>query len=274
MKKTIILLLFICIISCKKEETNNIPSYITINNIILNNNSTHNITDAWVYIDDTPAGVYELPANFPVLEEGKHKVRIRAGIKENGISGTRIPYPFYASFIIEELIFDKTTTTIINPVVSYLENTILDDQSEDFDGNGVNLESDSTTFSIENTNSLDGYYGTITLKDSILLGEVTTKEFTNLPQQQAPVYLEIDYKCNNRFLVGVYINFPQSSILQKDLVWVNPKENWNKIYINLTSTITEAVGADSFKIFIKTQRDFSLEKNTICFDNLKVVYQY
>ena len=272
MKKTIILLLIICIISCKKEETNNIPSYITIDNIILNNNSTQNITDAWVYIDENPVGVYELPANFPVLAEGTHKVRIRAGIKENGISGTRVQYPFYASFIIEEQIFNKRTTTLINPIVSYLESTILDDQSEDFDGNGLNLESDSTTFSIENTNPLDGNYGTITLKDSILLGEVTTKEFINLPQQQAPVYLEIDYKCSIRFLVGVYINFPQSSVLQKDLVWINPKENWNKIYINLTSTITEAVGADSFKIFIKTQRDFTQEKNTICFDNLKVVY--
>ena len=115
----LLLLLFPFLVGCQLFDQPEIaPSYIHIENfnfIITNSNQGTNsekITDAWVYIDDTPAGVYELPANFPVLEEGKHKVRIRAGIKENGISGTRVPYPFYASFIIEELIFDKTTTII------------------------------------------------------------------------------------------------------------------------------------------------------------------
>ena len=55
--------------------------------------------------------------------------------------------------------------------------------------------------------------------------EVTTKEITNLPQEGAPVYLELDYKSNTQFLIGVYINFPQSVVLQKDLIWINPKEN-------------------------------------------------
>ncbi|MDA1008978.1 MAG: hypothetical protein O3C42_00325, partial [Bacteroidetes bacterium] len=112
----------------------------------------------------------------------------------------------------------------------------------------------------------------ITLSDSIFLTEVTTKEFTNLPQQGAPVYLELDYKCNTRFLIGVYVNFPQSLVLQKELLWITPKEDWNKIYVNLTATVSEAVGADSFKIFIGMQRDFTLEKNTVSFDNLKIVY--
>jgi hypothetical protein len=60
--------------------------------------------------------------------------------------------------------------------------------------------------------------------------------------------------------------------LQKDLLWITPKEDWNKIYITLTSTISEAVGADFFKIFFSMKRDFTLDKNTIYFDNIKVVY--
>jgi hypothetical protein len=69
----------------------------------------------------------------------------------------------------------------------------------------------------------------------------------------------------------MYVNFPQS-VLQKDLLWINPKAEWNKIYINLTQTISEAVNATSFKIFIGIKRDFSLDKNEVYFDNLKVVY--
>ena len=267
----IIALLLASLFSCKKENVIEIPSYITIESITLDENATHNITDAWVYIDDKLQGVYELPASFPVLAQGKHKLRIKAGIKDNGIAGTRIPYPFYASYIIEEQEFNTETTISITPSVSYLESAILDDKPEDFDGPGLNLETDSLTFSQNITNPLN-HYGVITLSDSIFLTEVTTKEFTNLPQQGAPVYLELDYKCNTRFLIGVYVNFPQSLVLQKELLWITPKEDWNKIYVNLTATISEAVGADSFKIFIGMQRDFTLEKNTVSFDNLKIVY--
>ena len=267
----IIALLLASLFSCKKENVIEIPSYITIESITLDENATHNITDAWVYIDDKLQGVYELPASFPVLAQEKHKLRIKAGIKDNGIAGTRIPYPFYASYIIEEQEFNTETTISITPSVSYLESAILDDKPEDFDGPGLNLETDSLTFSQNITNPLN-HYGVITLSDSIFLTEVTTKEFTNLPQQGAPVYLELDYKCNTRFLIGVYVNFPQSLVLQKELLWITPKEDWNKIYVNLTATISEAVGADSFKIFIGMQRDFTLEKNTVSFDNLKIVY--
>jgi hypothetical protein len=270
--RIIAILLIISIISCKKSSDNDIPSYITIGNFTLDGNSTHNITDAWVYIDDNLQGVYEIPANFPVLAQGLHKLRVKAGIKDNGIAGNRIPYPFYSSYIIDEQTFNPETTISITPVVSYLENATLDDKAEDFDGNGLNLETDSATFSIDDEMPLDGNYGVITLTDSILLTELTTKEFSNLPQAGAPVYLELDYKCNTQFLVGVYINFPQSSILQKDLLWVRPKDEWNKIYINLTSTISEGVGADSFKIFIGMQRDFTMESNTIHLDNLRIVY--
>jgi hypothetical protein len=60
--------------------------------------------------------------------------------------------------------------------------------------------------------------------------------------------------------------------LQKDLLYINPKEDWNKIYINLTSAVSEAVGANFFKVFISMQRDFVLDTNSIFFDNIKVVY--
>ena len=272
MNRIIALLLLTSIISCKKEGVNEIPSYMTIENITLDQNSTHNITDAWVYIDDNLQGVYELPANFPLLAQGKHKLRVKAGIKDNGIGGSRIPYPFYSSYIVEEQEFNREMTISIAPIVGYLESAVLDDKAEDFDGSGLNLDTDSITFSIESTNPLEGNYGVLNITDSIISTEVTTKEFTNLPQQGSPVYLEIDYNCNTQFLIGVYVNFPQSSVLQKELLIINPKENWNKIYVNLTSTVSEAVGAESFKVFLRMQRDFTRDTNTINFDNLRVIY--
>ena len=159
---------------------------------------------------------------------------------------------------------------MITPQVSYIEN--IDFFNEDFEGVGLDLEitSISDTTILKFNNSTNNYGGAI-LIDSLFNFELSTDELSDLPQAGAPVYLELDYKSNTQFLVGVYVNFPQS-VLQKDLLYINPKEDWNKIYINLTSAISEAVGANSFKVFISMQRDFALDTNSIFFDNIKVVY--
>jgi hypothetical protein len=269
MKKITYLVVLLIISACQKEENSNaIPAYLKIDTITLDeNNTTINITDAWVYVDDQLQGVYELPATFPMLETDYQTLRIKAGIKSNGIASSRIAYPFYTSFI-DTVLFTPNQTITVAPTVSYLDS--LDFWLEDFE-TGLSLDTDSLSFSIDNFNGIDNKYGKITLQDSMFLSEITTFEFPHLPQSGAPVFLELDYKCDTEFLVGVYVNFPQS-VLQKDLLWINPKNDWNKIYINLTSTISEGVGAESFKVFIGLKRDFDLEKNELYFDNLKIVY--
>ena len=69
----------------------------------------------------------------------------------------------------------------------------------------------------------------------------------------------------------MYVNNPQL-IEKKDLLWVTPKDNWNKIYINLTEIVSESINAESHKVFLSMLRDFSLDTNRIYFDNLKVIY--
>jgi len=224
-----------------------------------------------VYINDQLQGVYELPATFPVLETDYQTLRIKAGIKSNGIASSRIAYPFYTSFIDTNVIFNPTQTIIVNPIVSYLDS--LNFWLEDFEGVGVNLETTtiSDTILLEFTDSLSNQYGGGVLNDSLITFEIATDELLDLPQAGAPVFLELDYTSNTLFLVGVYINYPQS-VVQKDLLWINPKQDWNKIYINLTQTISEGINATSFKVFIGMRRDFSLDKNEVYFDNVKVVY--
>ena len=72
------------------------------------------------------------------MEEGESKtVRIKAGIKSNGIASSRIAYPFYTSFI-DTVIFTPNQTITVNPTVSYLDS--IDFWLEDFEGAGVDLE--------------------------------------------------------------------------------------------------------------------------------------
>ncbi|MDQ3048944.1 MAG: hypothetical protein M3R27_15445, partial [Bacteroidota bacterium] len=78
-----------------------IPAYIRVEKFILTTDNfsqgsnSHKITDVWVYVDEILVGCFELPVTIPVLYEGSHQVKLRAGIKVNGISASRAPYPFY-----------------------------------------------------------------------------------------------------------------------------------------------------------------------------------
>ena len=268
--KLIINILFLLLLfSCENENINEVPSYIQIDSVNLEENTSENITDVWIYIDDILQGVYELPCKIPLLEEGNHKLRVRAGIKENGISATRIPYPFYTSYIIENQNFISEGSIILNPDFNYIDNITL--IKEDFEGIGLNLQSTLISdTSINLVNNTNNNYGQGVLNDSLISFEIATDEF-NI-DQLGPVFLELDYMSNTQFLVGIYANFPQSLVLQKDIIWITPKEEWNKIYINLSSTIQESNQAESFKVFIGMRRDFTKDTNWVNLDNLTIIY--
>ena len=85
------------------------------------------------------------------------------------------------------------------------------------------------------------------------------------------MFIELLYKNNTRFQIGLYIN-KDEAVEVAELIWVAPKDEWSKIYVNITNIINSNLSANSFKVFIKMERDFDLSENYIYFDNLKLVY--
>jgi hypothetical protein len=273
MKKISYLLILLVLSSCQKEDIGGIPTYLKIDNITLDEgNTTSNITDAWVYINGQLQGVYELPAKFPVLEQGNTDIKVYAGIKNNGIAAERAIFPFYNPYSINAKLSINSTTEI-NPIINIKEN--IDGQFDHFDPS-YSFNAD-TCFQVLSGGPY-GKFGSLSLSDSdsILITEINYQDFPlsfdNVPQQGSPTYMELDYKNNTSFLVGMYINFPNSPTLEKRLLWINPKEDWNKIYIDLTQTVSEAIGAETFSIFIKMQRDTNLDENKLDFDNIRIIH--
>ena len=266
----IFIFLFI-FISCEKDDK--IPSYLKVNNVNLNYNQnfgsiTENITDVWVYIEDNLQGVYEIPVEFPVLEEGIKNIRLKAGIKANGIASTRIQYPFYSSFL-DTINLVKDETIEIFPTFSYNDafNAII----EDFENSGTTVDSTiSSEIDFTIVNEDENKYAFAEIVSPLINFEIATQDLT-LPQQGAPVYLELDYKSSTEFLVGMYINYPQD-VVKSELVWVTSKQDWNKIYINLTQTVSESIGAQSFKVFFNMRRNDPSSNEEISLDNIKVLY--
>lgn len=277
--------------SCNNfKGSQEIPAYIHIDTFLFTTNyglegaASHKITDAWLYIDDDIQGCYELPATIPVLERGNHRVTIIPGIKLNGISKTRTINPFYTPYIIENYKLEEKVIDTILPSTTYYpidESSIVFRFKEDFEQQ-VSLEetadSDTTITRTErdapeNWNDLENnshYSGYVWLGDSTNYFCIASEEFRDLPNQGNSIFLEIDYKCDEVFEVGLFAKI--SSVESIPLVYVNPSPTWNKIYINLGPNITDTQEAEYFKFYIAGKIDEGSEAEYY-FDNIKLVYR-
>lgn len=277
--------------SCNNfKGSQEIPAYIHIDTFLFTTNyglegaASHKITDAWLYIDDDIQGCYELPATIPVLERGNHRVTIIPGIKLNGISKTRTINPFYTPYTIENYKLEEKVIDTILPSTTYYpidESSIVFRFKEDFERQ-VSLEetadSDTTITRTErdapeNWNDLENnshYSGYVWLGDSTNYFCIASEEFRDLPNQGNSIFLEIDYKCDEVFEVGLFAKI--SSVESIPLVYVNPSPTWNKIYINLGPNITDTQEAEYFKFYIAGKIDEGSEAEYY-FDNIKLVYR-
>lgn len=260
-----------CEIINPEEE---VPGYITIDRINLAAESNPlGITDAWVYIDGNLQGVYEIPAEFPVLEKGLHEISILAGIKVNGISATRSWYPFYEPYTIEADISEAKIE--LDPVIDY-EDDIYFMWEENFENIGISLDtapSSDTSIVYYDVDPFAGNYsGGIFLQPGhIYFESITTNNYPDLPRDSKPVFLEMNYKNDIEFFVGMYI-LEDGSLKSQSLIQINKSEEWNKIYIDLANALTDYQNASSFLYYILAYKDQNdTEKSTILLDNLRIV---
>ena len=84
------------------------------------------------------------------------------------------------------------------------------------------------------------------------------------------VFLEMNYKSNNEFTVGLLVNGSVSS--QRSILVINPSSSWNKIYINLTPTLSSITSATSFRVFLTAQKNTKDANGEIYIDNIKLLH--
>lgn len=280
------------ITSCHPFKGNQeIPAYLHVDTFLFSTNypiegaASHKITDVSVYIDDDYQGYYELPATIPILERGKHKLTLMPGIKLNGNSSTRTTNPFYVPYIIENYEFEEKVIDTITPSTHYYpidESNIHFKWMEDFERQ-IDFEtvaySDTTiirtdrdapdVWKDEYGNS--HYSGYVWIEDTLNF-YITTPKLYNLPNQGNSIFLELDYKCTDIFTVGLFVKKASEEVIE--LVHVNPSEKWNKIYINLGPSITDASvnSPEYFRVYISGSTAEGSDAEYY-FDNVKVVYR-
>lgn len=301
----IVLLFF----SCKKfSGSQEVPSYIHIEPWTLTTDyqregaASHNITDAWVYVDGSLLGCFELKshsdgtyANIPILKHGEHTLQIYPGIKLNGISSTRIQYPCYKPYkktlVLEEGVVDTITpfTTYYNIDSVNMEFKILEDFEDannicmTIDTNvshavrqQISHRTDSNAWldpfdTINHYRSVKVHLGENDLGDTISSFSLVSGEIREFPAQGNYVLLELDHKCEENFLFGMYIYSSQNGLMDKELYYFRASDTWKKIYVNLSPTITDNNNAKYFKFYMKGGVEEG-ESADYYFDNVKLVY--
>ncbi|MBL0049748.1 MAG: hypothetical protein IPP32_16835 [Bacteroidetes bacterium] len=280
-------ILFFGLASCSKfDKEEPIPAYIQINAIdlivpdslkSLQGSNSSKIVDAWVYLDDRLQGIYELPAKFPVLKDGDYNLRIKAGIKENGIGSTRPIYPFYTEFA-SSIKLEKEKITSVSPSVYYKSYTNFL-WKENFDGITVSLtkrpSSDTSLTLVSNafdgTNSMAGY-----LDANHNTFEYASEKAFVLPTNNTSVFLEMNFKTNAPIMVG-FIAIVAGVEYPQPVVTLNPTNDdfsiltWNKIYVNLTGTLEYFAAADNFKIYFRVEKPADGTNAEFYLDNIKLV---
>ena len=148
----ILLTAVIVLTSCYKfEGAQTVPSYIQVDNILLETyypeqgSNSHAIKDVWIYENDELIGAFELPALLPVLASGNQKLEIRPGIKVNGISSTRAPYPFYAPVAFENYELYEDSVQVLGEFNAEYSSPLEFGWMEDFEESGLTIEEISTS---------------------------------------------------------------------------------------------------------------------------------
>lgn len=274
--------------SCYKfSGDQTIPSYLRIDSIGLNTDyftegsNTHNITDAWVYIDDNLIGVFELPAVVPILKSGPQNLDIRAGIKLNGISSTRVPYPFYKPITNEEFNLYPDSVIDMGVINTRYESDVVFAWMEDFEDSGITLEEISTSdtaikrTSQNDPNALIDEYslhsGVVNLtEDKPVWSSASISSFP-ITSQGSSVLLELDFKTDNYFSVGLLI-LEYNTFIKIPLVIANHSNTWRKIYINLGPNISLHPQGDYFKVVFESEIENDKTRADIYLDNIKLLY--
>ncbi len=272
------LIICITVISCKKYKPSNPVFYlksdqVTVNtNLVLQGTGTHNITELYVYVNGKFQGAYPQVNNIPIpmLEQGKNvKINLVAGIKNNGIAATRINYPFYDLYVLDTL---ANQSTIITKNISFGYKSGVDfPLVEGFDS-GIKLikspVSDTGVVVTNDGTGITGNFGRITLSTANKFARIESALQYTLPKGESNLYLELDYRSNVEFEVGVLGENNE----EKSTIRITPKDNWSKIYISLADAVNREPKYNKHKLYIKAVTNGDNPKLKLDLDNIKIVH--
>jgi hypothetical protein len=262
--------------SCNKEKLKSpTASFILVNNPVVETTSSqgsnsNNISDIWLYVNDNFQGIYPIGKIMPIMAEKTANITMFAGIKNNGIAATRLPYPFYDNYrFTHELVPGETK--VIVPKFKYLSGCVFP-INDAFDVGGSQFFSvgDSAyTITFDPTKTFGGTGGSVfmSMSDAKPSARMKSGLPMGLPTGGAAVYLEMNYKCNQQITVGVI----GGSTDERSILTLRATDEWKKIYVSLTNGISNQPTYSFYDVYIDARKE--VDRPEIFIDNVKLVIQ-
>ena len=263
----------LCFAGCKPMPNEGIPFYMKIDSVKLvtnysvEGNNSQNITDVWVEANTDNLGAYELPCNFPVLQENDVRFVISAGIKESGQSGVRVNYPFYEPDTFT-LVATRGNKYSHVPVFKYKAATVFS-FNEDFEfGNG--FTGMNKIYQPDSNVHYGSACGMLAVNPTDSNKEADAIQKYALPAGQE-IWMEVDYKSEVPFWVGFVGRFSSGDVTTYPVLFVTAKDRWNKLYVKFSDAVS-SVRANTYSIYFEGLNPDGNSGGSVDIDNVKLVH--
>ncbi len=264
--------------SCKKKFKPAKPAFfVTCEKVSVNVQpgqgfGSHKFTDLWLYTNGKFRGAYPVGSLMPVMiEDGKSVIDVFPGFMNNGISTTRNFNLFYEPIKLDTLV--EPGKHIVRNFTFKYKSSVVFAWVENFELPGTSLVKSavSDTDFVFHNNDQHVFEGAKSiefgLSGSSQIAQFESAVSYSLPLTSGNVYLELDYKCNTDFAIGVISNSQYFEAIQ-----VSPKESWNKIYVQLATAINFDKTTPMKKVAFRVIRNGDIQQQKVYLDNIKLIY--
>ena len=270
------------------DRDEEIPAFLRVNTVELVggipgsdecfDNKIYNIE---VFVEGRNIGIYAVGSDIPVFEEGIVDIEIFPLVAFAGSSQILEPHLFLQK-IERTLEFNSGIVNEIDVEANYYDDISVY-ISEDFESLPFtfteDVDEDTLTGLTVELNSFcsDNHVGAFHLTDSSRLSIVTTtnlNQILNLPSDQA--YLEVDYLSELNLTFSFYTLTGNGEPGFSNLYFVNPKNNWNRLYINMSDYIRDS-NAERFQMLISAELPLldavgdTIRSGSAYLDNIRVI---
>lgn len=280
MIKNLIILVFVTsAISCSFIDGNDeSPMFLSFSdNVQLTTSAdqgaaTEDIFAVSVYADGFNVGVFNLPAEVPILSDDSDvAINVLPVINNNAQNDRPLEYPFYESIDLN-LPFAANTSVVIDPSFTYRSDSqfLYTEDFEDQHRITQNVDGNDNIAIIKDGNARSGDFGgTITTDvDNPFFEKSTLSTFSVADVNNTFVYLELDYKNEIPLRVGILgITGNQARRIYR--IQLNESEEYKKLYLDITAEVLNN-NFESFQLLFSNlagETDFG----SISIDNVKLI---
>lgn len=235
------------------------------------------ITEVWVYHQGNVLGAFAPPVDIRLPNPTSGVYTFRPGIRNNGIHDDAIIHPILDGYMVE---LDMAPGKIVEvtPVTRYRNGATFKLLADFETGNEFTVKRDTIMGSalvLSDTEVFEGQYaGHIVMTKEADFIEVThAVAMPSLPADGKPVYLELWYKNEVPFSIGIIGETLQNESFAQFFYLAAPTQDWNMLYIELTEWI-QVSALPAYRIAFRSEypSNATAAEHHIYFDNIKVVH--